>query len=78
VTDSVTLTVRLSVTVTRSFEPVVVSILGTIPDWVRGRLVRVGPGLFDYGKEEVSYPMDGMGLLHSFDITDSGVTFKSK
>ena len=52
--------------------------VGTIPSYVKGKLVRIGPGLFTFGKHEANYPMDGMGFLHSFDIADGEVEFQSR
>jgi len=48
--------------------------VGDIPSWLNGQLVRIGPGLFEFGEFEA----DGMGLLHAFNIQDGGVTFKSR
>lgn len=52
--------------------------VGTIPSYVKGKLVRIGPGLFTFGKHEANYPMDGMGFLHSFNIADGEVEFQSR
>lgn len=51
---------------------------GTIPSWLNGNYLRIGPGLFNFGKNEALYPMDGMGLLHSFQIQDGQARFRSR
>ncbi|XP_067949025.1 retinal Mueller cells isomerohydrolase-like [Watersipora subatra] len=59
-------------------DPVQMRVEGNLPSWLNGNLVRVGPGLFKFGQYEALFPMDGMGLLHSFQIQDGKVTFISR
>lgn len=51
---------------------------GQIPDWLNGKLVRIGPGLFEIGANVARYPMDGMGLLHAISIQNGEASFQSK
>jgi len=32
--------------------------LGDIPSWLNGQLVRIGPGLFEFGEFEAALPME--------------------
>ncbi|KAF6035553.1 BCO2 [Bugula neritina] len=51
---------------------------GVIPPWLSGSLVRVGPGKFKYGEQEVKHWFDGAGILHKFSVAEGRVTFQSK
>ena len=48
-------------------------VTGTIPDWLRGSLMRVSPGLLDIGGKPVGHWFDGMGMLNVFTIADGRV-----
>ena len=43
-------------------------LLGTIPHWLSGRLIRNGPGIFEIGDTKYNHLFDGLSLLHSFTI----------
>ena len=43
-------------------------LIGTIPPWLSGRLIRNGPGLFEVGDTKYNHLFDGLSLLHSFTI----------
>ena len=51
---------------------------GTLPDWLRGTLVRNGPGRFEVGDDTYNHWFDGLALLHAFTITESGVSYRSR
>uniref|UniRef100_A0A8C9XP29 Beta-carotene oxygenase 1, like n=1 Tax=Sander lucioperca TaxID=283035 RepID=A0A8C9XP29_SANLU len=51
---------------------------GCVPSWLRGTLLRNGPGLFSIGDSEYNHWFDGMALLHSFTFTNGEVTYRSK
>uniref|UniRef100_A0AAY4BK19 Beta-carotene oxygenase 1 n=1 Tax=Denticeps clupeoides TaxID=299321 RepID=A0AAY4BK19_9TELE len=51
---------------------------GTVPPWLQGTLVRVGPGLFSVGETSYDHWFDGMSLLHSFTIKDGNVFYRSR
>ena len=42
--------------------------VGSLPDWLSGKLIRNGPGLFEIGDTKLNHWFDGMALLHSFTI----------
>lgn len=56
------------------------SVTGTLPEWLRGRLVRNGPGKFTAGDGGRSYQhvFDGIAKLVSFEISDDGVRFSTR
>ncbi|XP_012690255.2 beta,beta-carotene 9',10'-oxygenase [Clupea harengus] len=69
-------------TLVRSVEetpkPISTQVKGTIPTWIRGNLLRNGPGKFEFGNEHYNHWFDGMALLHQFRIEDGQVTYKSR
>ncbi|XP_039769493.1 beta,beta-carotene 9',10'-oxygenase isoform X1 [Ornithorhynchus anatinus] len=68
----------LMATVEETPEPIPTRIKGHIPEWLSGRLVRTGPGKFEFGKEKYNHWFDGMALLHQFKMENGNVTYKSK
>ena len=50
------------------YGPVAYQIVGTIPQWLSGRLIRNGPGIFEIGDTKYNHLFDGLSLLHSFTI----------
>lgn len=51
------------------------SFAGRIPTWLRGSLLRCGPGLFEVGAEPFYHLFDGQALLHKFDFKEGHVTY---
>ena len=53
---------------------------GTIPQWLRGRLVRNGPGKWTAGDGSRTYThaFDGLAKLVSFELADDGVRFSTR
>lgn len=49
-------------------EPIVVA--GTIPSWLKGTLLRNGPGIFSVGDTSYQHWFDGMAIMHSFTFKD--------
>lgn len=54
------------------------TVTGTIPDWVRGTLVRNGPGQFEVGTTPIAHWFDGLAMLHSFTIGAEGVRYTNR
>ncbi|XP_039085114.1 beta,beta-carotene 9',10'-oxygenase isoform X4 [Hyaena hyaena] len=50
---------------------------GHFPQWLRGYLLRVGPGKFEFGKDKYNHWFDGMALLHQFRMEKGTVTYRS-
>ncbi|XP_078055156.1 carotenoid-cleaving dioxygenase, mitochondrial-like isoform X2 [Mustelus asterias] len=59
-------------------EPIPVKVKGEIPKWLRGNLLRNGPGKFEFGNDKYNHWFDGMALMHQFKIEDGNVTYMSK
>ncbi|XP_076056960.1 carotenoid isomerooxygenase-like [Oratosquilla oratoria] len=51
---------------------------GQIPAWLRGTLVRNGPGRIQVGEQQYNHIFDGSALLHRFHIKDGDVTYQNK
>jgi beta,beta-carotene 9',10'-dioxygenase len=45
-----------------------VRVRGALPQWLRGKLVRVAPALFDHGRFAAEHWFDGHGLVYGFEI----------
>uniref|UniRef100_A0A8B9HGK5 Carotenoid-cleaving dioxygenase, mitochondrial n=1 Tax=Astyanax mexicanus TaxID=7994 RepID=A0A8B9HGK5_ASTMX len=59
-------------------EPIPTTVKGTIPSWIRGSLLRNGPGKFEFGNQHFNHWFDGMALMHRFEIMDGQVTYRSR
>ncbi|XP_020392730.1 carotenoid-cleaving dioxygenase, mitochondrial [Rhincodon typus] len=68
----------LFMTVEETPEPIPVKVKGEIPNWLRGSLLRNGPGKFEFGNDKYNHWFDGMALMHHFRIEDGNVTYMSK
>ena len=53
-------------------------IAGTIPDWLRGEVVRTCPAVFETKGWRAHHWFDGLGMIYAFRIGDSGVDFRSR
>ncbi len=42
---------------------------GNLPDWLRGTLLRNGPGTFHVGQSRYRHWFDGLAMLHKFSAT---------
>lgn len=60
---------------TKYFDYSSTSAAGRIPTWLRGSLLRCGPGLFEVGAEPFYHLFDGQALLHKFDFKEGHVTY---
>ncbi|KAL7834943.1 hypothetical protein SRHO_G00291900 [Serrasalmus rhombeus] len=65
-------------TVEETPEPIPARVKGTIPTWIRGSLLRNGPGKFEFGNQHYNHWFDGMALMHRFQIMDGQVTYRSR
>ncbi|XP_034289126.1 retinoid isomerohydrolase isoform X1 [Pantherophis guttatus] len=55
--------------------PITANVTGKIPVWLKGSLLRCGPGLFEVGSEPFYHLFDGQALLHKFDFKEGHVTY---
>jgi beta,beta-carotene 9',10'-dioxygenase len=53
------------------------TVRGTIPDWLRGELVRTTPAVFASGAWQAHHWFDGLGMLYAFRV-GQGVTYRQR
>jgi beta,beta-carotene 9',10'-dioxygenase len=53
-------------------------VTGRLPDWLRGTLVRNGPGAFEVGPDRYRHWFDGLAMLHRFSLTGERVSYANK
>ncbi|XP_041479850.1 beta,beta-carotene 15,15'-dioxygenase-like [Lytechinus variegatus] len=58
--------------------PVAAQVKGKLPGWLRGSLVRIGPGLFEVGETEYKHWFDGLALMHRFAFRDGKVSYQNR
>jgi carotenoid cleavage dioxygenase-like enzyme len=54
------------------------TIRGTIPEWLRGEVIRTCPAVFETQGWRAQHWFDGLGMMYAFRIGDSGVDFRSR
>ena len=54
------------------------NISGTIPDWLRGEVVRTCPAVFETQGWRAQHWFDGLGMIYAFRIGNVGVDFRSR
>ncbi|KAM4703961.1 carotenoid-cleaving dioxygenase, mitochondrial-like isoform 2-T2 [Rhinophrynus dorsalis] len=59
-------------------QPIPTQITGIVPEWIKGCLLRNGPGKFEFGEDRYNHWFDGMALMHKFTIENGCVTYMSK
>ncbi|XP_047206163.1 beta,beta-carotene 15,15'-dioxygenase isoform X2 [Girardinichthys multiradiatus] len=59
-------------------EPFKAEVIGAIPNWLQGTLLRNGPGIFSVGETSYDHWFDGMSLLTSFSFSDGEMTHRSR
>uniref|UniRef100_A0A0N4Z7P8 Beta,beta-carotene 15,15'-monooxygenase n=1 Tax=Parastrongyloides trichosuri TaxID=131310 RepID=A0A0N4Z7P8_PARTI len=57
---------------------IVCDIEGTIPTWLKGTLVRNGPGMFDIGDTSYKHWFDGMAYIQKYAIEDGKMKYQAK
>lgn len=55
-----------------------VPVQGAWPAWLRGTLVRNGPGTFEVGDRAYRHWFDGLAMLHRFSFVDGRVSYANK
>ena len=63
---------------TREQEPVRAEVSGRIPDWLRGTLIRNGPGKWNAGSDRMRHWFDGFAVLHAFTLDAQGVSYRNR
>jgi beta,beta-carotene 9',10'-dioxygenase len=51
---------------------------GSLPDWLRGTLVRTGPALYEAGSEHFRHWFDGLSMLYRFSFVDGGISYSNR
>ena len=51
---------------------------GTVPEWIKGDLIRNGPGTFQVGDESYRHWFDGLAMLHRFSFLNGKVSYQNK
>lgn len=52
--------------------------IGTLPVWLEGTLIRNGPAKFHFGSQTISHWFDGLAMLHAFTIGNGKVAYRNK
>ena len=53
------------------YGPSACELSGQVPSWLRGKLLRIGPGLFECGKRHLKSAHDGFAVFSGFEFTDA-------
>ncbi|MBD3882406.1 carotenoid oxygenase family protein [Phormidium tenue FACHB-886] len=53
-------------------------IQGSLPEWLKGSLIRTGPGTFEVGKQSYHHWFDGLAMLRKFSFADGQVSFTNR
>jgi beta,beta-carotene 9',10'-dioxygenase len=59
-------------------DPISLEVIGNIPDWVSGALLRTTPARFEVGKTPLTHWFDGHAMLHRFAIHQGEVEYRSR
>ncbi|XP_076763521.1 neither inactivation nor afterpotential B [Xylocopa sonorina] len=59
-------------------EPISGTVTGRIPRWLKGTLLRNGPGSLEVGEYSFNHLFDSSALLHRFAIADGKVTYQCR
>jgi beta,beta-carotene 9',10'-dioxygenase len=59
-------------------EPTSLNVIGQIPDWLSGKLLRTAPAQFEVGKTALTHWFDGHAMLHCFEIDGGKITYCSR
>src|SRR3989338_376252 len=53
-------------------------VLGEIPEWLSGTLLRMGPAKFETRNQKLNHWFDGFAMLHNFTFQNGKVSYKNK
>ena len=59
-------------------EPTSLEVVGQIPSWLSGTLLRTSPARFEVGKTALTHWFDGHAMLHRFEINSGKITYCSR
>lgn len=78
VTNSTGYDLWWSSNLTEVIEPLELEIIGEVPQWVNGDLLRNGPGAYEWGEQSMQHQFDGLNKVAKFDIVDGRVHFQTR
>jgi beta,beta-carotene 9',10'-dioxygenase len=55
-----------------------VPVLGSLPEWLAGSLIRNGPGTFRVGTRRYRHWFDGLAMLHRFTVSGGRVSYANR
>ena len=58
--------------------PTTLAVQGTIPDWLEGTLLRVGPSVWELGSSSFRHWIDGLSMLHRFTFAGGTLSYASR
>jgi beta,beta-carotene 9',10'-dioxygenase len=53
-------------------------VLGELPRWLQGSLIRTGPAKWEVGSVSMSHWFDGLAMLHRFSFADGDVSYANR
>ncbi|XP_047353486.1 carotenoid isomerooxygenase isoform X1 [Vespa velutina] len=59
-------------------DPIPGNVIGTVPKWLKGSLLRNGPGSLKVGDYTFNHLFDSSALLHRFEILDGNITYQRR
>jgi beta,beta-carotene 9',10'-dioxygenase len=65
-------------TLDQELRRVSLSVEGTLPPWLAGALLRIGPAMFEVGPRSYNHWFDGLAMLHRFAFADGKVTYTNR
>jgi beta,beta-carotene 9',10'-dioxygenase len=65
-------------TLDTELEPTALTVDGTLPPWLAGALLRVGPAKFEAGERSFNHWFDGLAMLHRFAFAGGAVTYTNR
>lgn len=51
---------------------------GSIPAWLKGSFISIGPAIFEMGSTKASHWLDGIGMAYLFNIDGQSITYTNK
>lgn len=57
---------------------VVLLIQDSIPDWLKGSFITIGPSIFELNNSSANHWLDGFGMIHQFTINKNAILYSNK
>ena len=54
------------------------TVQGSMPDWISGSFITIGPGVFELRNSKASHWLDGFAMIHQFSIDGKNVAYTNK